>query len=112
MLRKIKLMLAMMVSSLLVLSLGWNTALAGSLQDLRASGALGEAASGYVVAREANATAEANAINQKRKVVYSKKATTQGASIEQVGQIYAREIVNQVPAGTWIQNQAGKWLKK
>jgi uncharacterized protein YdbL (DUF1318 family) len=88
------------------------TAWAGSLQDLRASGALGESTSGYAVARDPAATAEVASINQKRKAVYAKKAAAQGVSIDQVGKVYAKEIINKVPAGTWIQNQQGKWLKK
>jgi len=88
------------------------TAWAGSLQDLRASGALGESASGYAVARDASAKAEVAAINKKRKAVYAKKAAAQGVSIDQVGKVYAKEIFKKVPVGTWIQNQQGKWIKK
>ena len=88
------------------------TAWAGSLQDLRASGALGESTSGYAVARDPGANAEVASINKKRKAVYAKKAAAQGVSIDQVGKVYAKEIINKVPAGTWIQNQQGQWLKK
>lgn len=88
------------------------TAWAGSLQDLRASGALGESASGYTVARDPSATAEVASINEKRKAVYAEKAAAQGVSIEQVGKVYAKEIFEKVPAGTWLQNEQGQWLKK
>jgi hypothetical protein len=88
------------------------TAWAASLQDLRASGALGESASGYAVARDPSATAEVASINEKRKAVYAKKAAAQGVSIDQVGKVYAKQIIKKVPAGTWIQNQQGKWVKK
>jgi len=91
---------------------GGITAWAGSLQDLRASGALGESASGYAVARDPSVTAEVASINEKRKEVYAKKATAQGVSIDKVGKVYAKEIFKKVPAGTWIQNQQGQWLKK
>jgi uncharacterized protein YdbL (DUF1318 family) len=91
---------------------GGMTVSAGSLQDLRASGALGESANGYVVARDPNATAEVASINKKRKAVYAEKAAAQGVSIDQVGKVYAKEISKRVPAGTWIQNQQGQWLKK
>ncbi len=91
---------------------GGITAWAGSLQDLRASGALGESATGYAVARDSSATAEVASINKKRKAVYAKKAAAQGVSIDKVGNIYAKEIFKKVPAGTWIQNQQGKWSKK
>jgi uncharacterized protein YdbL (DUF1318 family) len=90
------------------------TAWAASLQDLRASGALGESTSGYAVARDPSATAEVASINEKRKAVYASKAeaAAQGVSIDQVGKVYAKEIFKKVPAGTWIQNQQGEWLKK
>ena len=101
-----------MITILLMLSLGATIAWAASLQDLRASGALGESASGYVVARDPSANAEAAAINKKRKAVYAEKAAAQGVGIDQVGKVYAREILNQVPKGTWIQNEKGQWLQK
>jgi uncharacterized protein YdbL (DUF1318 family) len=88
------------------------TAWAASLQDLRASGALGESVSGYAVARDASAKAEVAAINKKRKAVYAQKAAEQGVSVDEVGKVYAKEIFKKVPAGTWIQNQQGKWIKK
>ena len=91
---------------------GGMTAWAASLQDLRASGAIGESASGYAVARDSSATAEVKSINKKRKAVYAKKASAQGVSIDQVGKVYAKEIFKKVPRGTWIQNQKGKWIQK
>jgi uncharacterized protein YdbL (DUF1318 family) len=91
---------------------GGITAGAGPLQDLRASGALGESASGYVVARDPSATAEVASINKKRKAVYAEKAAAQGVSIEQVGKVYANEIFKKVPAGTWLQNEQGQWSQK
>jgi len=103
---------SIMMTIVVFLLAGGITAWAGSLQDLRASGALGESASGYAVARDPSATAEVASINEKRKAVYAKKAAAQGVSIDQVGKVYAKEIFKKVPAGTWIQNQQGEWLKK
>jgi len=91
---------------------GGVTAWAGSLQDLRASGALGESASGYAVARDSSAAAEVDSINEKRKAVYAKKAASQGVSIDEVGKVYAKEIFEKVPAGTWLQNPQGQWMQK
>jgi len=99
-------------SILLMLFLSTATVCAASLQALRASGALGESFSGYVVARDASAKADADAINQKRKSVYAEKAKAQGVSIEEVGKVYAVEILKKVPAGTWIQNESGEWFQK
>ena len=103
---------SIMMTIAVFLLAGGVTAWAGSLQDLRASGAIGESASGYAVARDPSATAEVASINEKRKVIYAEKAATQGVSIEQVGKVYAKEIFEQVPAGTWLQNEQGQWLKK
>ena len=101
-----------MMTIVVFLLAGGITAWAGSLQDLRASGALGESASGYAVARDTSATAEVASINKEREAVYTKKAAAQGVSIDQVGKVYAKEIFNKVPAGTWLQNQQGQWLQK
>lgn len=101
----------MMTIAVFLLAVG-VTAWAGSLQDLRASGALGESASGYAVARDPSASAEVASINEKRKALYAEKASAQGVSIEQVGKVYAKEIFENVPAGTWLQNEQGQWLRK
>jgi len=84
---------------------------ADSLENLRASGAIGESYNGYVVAREAGARQEADEINAKRKIIYQEKAAAQGIDIEQVGKVYAAEIIRTVPPGTWIQLD-GQWKKK
>ena len=103
---------SIMMTIVVFLLAGGITAWAGSLQDLRASGALGESASGYTVARDTSATVEVASINKERKAVYTKKAAAQGVSIDQVGKVYAKEIIKRVPAGTWLQNQQGQWLQK
>ena len=84
---------------------------ADTLENLRASGAIGESTTGYVVARDSAVQAEADAINAKRKAIYQEKAAAQGVSIDQVGKVYAKEIFQTVPAGTWIQVN-GQWVKK
>jgi uncharacterized protein YdbL (DUF1318 family) len=103
---------SVMMTIVVFLLAGGITAWAASLQDLRASGALGESASGYAVARDPSATAEVASINKKRKAVYAEKAAAQGVSIDQVGKVYAKEIFNKVPAGTWLQNEQGEWFRK
>ncbi|PSJ17103.1 YdbL family protein [Nitrosomonas supralitoralis] len=84
---------------------------AESLESLRASGAIGESVTGYVVAREPSAQAEVNTINAKRKAIYQEKAAAQGVDINQVGKVYAEEIIQKVPPGTWIQIN-GQWRQK
>lgn len=84
---------------------------ADSLENLRASGAIGESYNGYVVAREPGAKEEADEINAKRRAIYQEKAAAQGIDIEQVAKVYAAEIIRTVPPGTWIQTN-GQWRKK
>ena len=97
--------------SLLIFTLGNPYAWAASLEELRASGTIGESATGYVIARDSSAQAQADSINTQRRVIYQQKAAAQGISADQVGKVYAQEIFNTVPAGTWIQIN-GQWTKK
>lgn len=88
---------------------------AQSLDQLRASGAIGERWDGYVVVRDANAAgaqATAEKVNAKRRQLYAKRASKEGATPEQVGQVYAQQILQQVPAGTWFLEQNGQWRQK
>jgi uncharacterized protein YdbL (DUF1318 family) len=101
----------MMNAILLALILCGTPAWADTLENLRASGAIGESYDGYVVVREPGARAEADAINAQRRTIYQEKAAAQGISIDQVGKVYAEEIFKKVPAGTWIQIN-GNWTKK
>jgi uncharacterized protein YdbL (DUF1318 family) len=106
-----KSLLGIMNAILLALSLCGVSAWADTLENLRASGAIGESYNGYVVAKDPGARAEADAINAKRKAIYQEKAIAQGVSIDQVEKVYAEEIFKKVPAGTWIQVN-GQWTKK
>ena len=95
----------------LILALNPLSVLAETLENLRASGAIGEGYDGYVIPRISGAQADANEINAKRQAIYQEKAAAQGVSIDQVGKVYAAEIIRKVPAGTWIQIN-GQWKKK
>lgn len=101
----------MMNAILLALILHGTPAWADTLENLRASGAIGESYNGYVIAREPSARTEADAINAKRSAIYQEKAAAQGVDIDQVGKVYAEEIIRKVPPGTWIQIN-GQWKKK
>lgn len=112
MLRPKQILKASVVGCLLALVVSSGSVWAATLQENRVSGALGETASGYVVARKPSAKADADTTNAKRKTVYAGKANAQGVSINQVGKVYAQQIIKKVPAGTWIQNSSGKWYQK
>ncbi|MBX3615715.1 YdbL family protein [Nitrosomonas sp.] len=99
------------IAFLLTFTLYTSLAKAENLESLRASGAIGESYNGYVIARQPQAQAEADAINAKRRAIYQEKATAQGINVDEVARVYATEIVKTVPAGTWIQIN-GQWKKK
>lgn len=105
-------LLVIFFTALLTLSLYGISSWAANLDQLRATGAIGESVSGYVVARTPSAQTEANAINAQRRSIYQQKAAAQGVSVDQVGKVYAAEILKKVPAGTWIQKENGQWVQK
>ena len=91
-------------------------AAAQSLDSLRASGVVGERFDGLVVLREANAPAEVRAmvkeVNAKRSRIYAQRAKEQGVPPDQVGRVYAKEIFQNAPKGTWFLGEDGRWTKK
>lgn len=96
----------------LLLCLGGFGAAAQSLDALRASGAVGERYDGYAVAREASAAGVVSQVNAQRRQIYEQRAAQQKAPVEQVGRVYAGEIFQKAPAGTWFLDATGKWVRK
>jgi len=90
-------------------------AAADVLDDLRAKGAVGERHDGLLELRDAKAkgaAAKVKEINAKRRKIYAKRAGQDGATLEQVGTIYARGIMERAPKGTWSLGNDGKWIRK
>ncbi|MDX1402702.1 MAG: YdbL family protein [Kiloniellales bacterium] len=87
-------------------------AFAQSLDELRASGAIGERFDGYAVALSGSAKAEVAEINKRRKEIYETKAAEQGVSPEQVGMVYAKQIFKTLPKGAKFLNEDGSWVMK
>ena len=90
-------------------------AFAQSLDELRASGAIGERYDGYVAVRDAKAAGAksvANEVNAKRKSLYEERAASEGVSPEDVGRVYAGQILKQAPRGTWFLDANGNWQQK
>ena len=88
---------------------------ADALDDLRASGAVGERYDGLLELRDpgvAGASALVAQVNAQRRKIYAERATTDKATPEQVGQIYAKQIINQSPQGTWFLKPDGSWSRK
>jgi len=87
---------------------------AASLDELRASGAIGERFDGYVVVRSnvSGAAAIAAKVNAERRRIYEQRAAQQKIPPAQVGQVYAAQIVRNAPAGTYFQAPDGSWKRK
>lgn len=97
--------------ALLLAAFGF-AAQAQSLDALRASGAVGERYDGYAVARDPSAAAIVSQVNAQRRDIYQQRAAQQNVPVEQVGRVYAGEIMQAAPPGTWFQDATGKWMRK
>lgn len=86
-------------------------AAAQSLDQMRASGKVGERYDGYAVARDNSAQVEnfVAQVNRQRKGIYTERAQAQGVPVEQVGRVYAQQIIRSAPAGTWFLDDSGRW---
>ncbi|MFQ5774422.1 MAG: YdbL family protein [Kiloniellaceae bacterium] len=101
-----------LLAAFVIVALAAAPAAAQSLDALRASGAVGERFDGYAVARDASAAAVVNQINAKRKQVYTQRAASQGVPVDQVGRVYAQQILQKAPPGTYFQKPDGSWVRK
>ena len=109
---RITMIAAMMICGL---SLWSSPVTAQSLDAARASGMVGERFDGYAVARDTATPAVrslVDSVNAQRRQIYAKRAAEQKISVDAVGMLYARQIVGQVPSGTWILPQSGAWTRK
>ena len=53
-----------------------------------------------------------DSVNAQRRQIYARRAAEQNISADAVGMLYAKQIVGQVPSGTWILLQSGAWTRK
>lgn len=85
------------------------------LDSARAAGTVGERHDGIAIIR-AGASEEVaqivKNINDQRLAIYRKRAAAEGISTEAVGQIYAKQIFQKAPTGTWFLNASGQWVRK
>ncbi len=96
------------------LALGWSAppVLAQSLDQLRASGAVGERYDGYAEALQSSAAGVVEQVNAKRRQIYQQTADKEGASVDQIGHVYARQIFAKAPPGTKFLQENGSWITK
>jgi uncharacterized protein YdbL (DUF1318 family) len=98
----------------LVLVLGLNApqASAQSLDDLRASGAVGERFDGYAQALQSSAAGTVDQVNAKRRQIYADRAASEGVPPDQIGRVYAKQIFSSAPPGTKFLQENGAWITK
>ena len=77
------------------------------LDGLRASGAIGERYDGLLVARDPAHGEFVATVNAQRLTIYQERAKSQGIAVDQIGRIYAEQIIERAPAGTWFQAEDG-----
>jgi uncharacterized protein YdbL (DUF1318 family) len=81
----------------------------------RAQGIVGERYDGYAQIRGA-AGAEVqklvDQVNAERKQLYQQRAAAEHVPVEAIGKIYAQEILQSAPAGTWFLGENGQWVRK
>ncbi len=104
--------LTVLAFALTLLAMLGGAAQAQSLDDLRASGAVGERFDGLLVARDSSAKSFVDQVNAQRRKIYGERATAQGVPADQVGRVYAQKIIGDVAPGTWLQKPDGSWIQK
>ncbi len=101
-----------LAATVLVLGLSVPPVLAQSLNELRASGAVGERFDGFAQALQSGAAGVVKQVNAKRGKIYQKTANKEGASVDQIGRVYARQIFAKAPPGTKFLQENGSWVTK
>ena len=99
----------------LVMAVSTPPVYAQSLDELRASGAVGERYDGFAVVRDAGAagaTSVVDEVNNQRRAIYEQRAAAQGVAPADVGRVYAGQIMQKAPSGTWFIDENGNWRQK
>ncbi len=101
---------------ILAVTMAAGPAWAQSLDDLRASGVVGERFDGFAELRGAGASPQARSlvkqVTKKRRQIYTKDAAQQGVPIGQVGRVYVKQIMQKAPKGTWFLGESKRWTRK
>lgn len=89
---------------------------AQSLDQLRTDGVVGERYDGFAVVRDASAPAGVHGfvagVNEKRRRIYEDRAAQEKVPVGQVGRVYATQLFERLPPGSWFLDEAGKWVRK
>ncbi len=87
----------------------------GELDRLRAAGVIAERYDGLLEVREgghAEAKELVEKVNQRRRELYRERAESQGVPVEQVGRVYAEQILEDAPPGTYFLTPDGSYVRK
>ena len=90
-------------------------AFADSLDDYRSRGFITERYDGYVQIRgdaPPGARALVGEVNEKRAKIYAKRSKADSVPLEAVGKIYATQIYEDAPSGTWFLEANGNYVQK
>ena len=99
----------------ILLGLMAGPAFAADLDTLRAEGVIAERYDGYVELRSgggAEAKQLVEQVNDKRRAIYRKRADKQGVPVEQVGRVYAKQLLEKIPEGTYVRKPDGSYVQK
>lgn len=102
--------------ALVLLLTAAGVAAATPLDELRAEGVVGERFDGLVVVRAEKSSPDVKTlverVNAERRAIYERRAAETKAEPAQVGRVYAKEIFEKAPRGTWFLQEDGQWLQK
>ena len=108
-------LVAVLAAVLMVVSAAGAVA-AQALDALRASRTIAERFDCYVMVRGGSADASAKAlvdeVNAKRRAIYEKRAKEEGVPVDQVARVYAAQVMQSAPAGTYFLTESGSWIRK
>jgi len=104
-----------LATSVLALGLCAGSALAADLDRLREQGVIAERYDGLIEIRADGSDAARAAVerlNSRRRDLYEQRADSQGVPVEQVGRVYAKEILKRLPEGAWFVKPNGDYVQK
>src|SRR5260221_2444192 len=104
------------LAMLVAVASGGAFAQSRTLDAPRSAGTVGERYDGYAVVRDPAQAASlaplVEQVNAERRQLYAQRAAADRVPIDQIGRIYAAEILKSAPAGTWFLQDSGQWVRK
>ena len=107
-------LITLMAATILVAFAALSQAMALTLSDAKSQGLIGEMATGYVGYPSAPSAAVkqlGDGVNLGRKSHYADIAAKEGTSLTVVEQLAGKKLIEQAPAGTYVNDGSG-WRRK